>query len=306
MSEIDSKYIDETLNCKKKAQKPVFVKWGAVAACFCLALLGVLLYEAENRYPVKVLPNSTDTSGEIAEVPRWEDMEIYRQYGKITLNEIEYCTNKGEISVEQLGTKISDAIARGWDKYAETDGKAAERYCRATVYEIQSISTQCAVAVQYEGTSTYYAAVNSSYRPETLGQFIEDLDLQNNLVVNWASYDSHKPISGLASIRFEQLDTNKVWDLLLSNIAAINEYNDLDFKMPEEILDICVSIPLLGYENISISIREKGYIITNILSTGKMFCIGEENTKAFVDYVLHECNGYEIIYSSNLSDSIPE
>ena len=31
-------------------------------------------------------------------------------------------------------------------------------------------------------------------------------------------------------------------------------------------------------------IREEGYIITNILSTGKMFRVGEENTKAFVDY----------------------
>ena len=306
MSELDTKYIDEALNYKKKTKKPVWIKWGAIAACFFLVLSGVLLYEAENRYPVKVLPNSTDTSGEIAEIPRWEDMEIYQQYDEITLNEIEYYANRGEISVEQLGTKISDVIARGWDEYAEIDGKDAERYCRATVYEIQSISTQCAVAVQYEGTSTYYAAVNSSYRPETLGQFIEDLDLQNNLIVNWASYDYHKPIGGFASIRFEQLDTNKVWDLLLSNTAAINEYDDLDFEMPEKILDICVSVPLLGYENISISIREGGYIITNIFSTGKMFRVGEENTKAFVDYVLDECDGYEIIYSSNPSDSMPE
>ena len=61
-----------------------------------------------------------------------------------------------------------------------------------------------------------------------------------------------------------------------------------------------------AYENISISIREEGYIITNILSTGKMFRVGEENTKAFVDYVLDECDGYEIVYSSNPSDSIPE
>ena len=83
-----------------------------------------------------------------------------------------------------------------------------------------------------------------------------------------------------------------------------NEYDNLDFEMPKEILDICVSVPLLGYENISISIREEGYIITNILSTGKMFRVGEENTKAFVDYVLDECDGYEIVYSSNPSDSI--
>lgn len=38
MSEIDSKYIDEALNYKKKAKKPVWVKWGAMAACLCLVV----------------------------------------------------------------------------------------------------------------------------------------------------------------------------------------------------------------------------------------------------------------------------
>ena len=33
MSELDTKYIDEALNYKKKVKKPVWVKWGAVAAC---------------------------------------------------------------------------------------------------------------------------------------------------------------------------------------------------------------------------------------------------------------------------------
>lgn len=36
MSELDSKYIEEALNYKKKAQKPVWIKWGAMAACLCL------------------------------------------------------------------------------------------------------------------------------------------------------------------------------------------------------------------------------------------------------------------------------
>ncbi len=54
------------------------------------------------------------------------------------------------------------------------------------------------------------------------------------------------------------------------------------------------------------SIREDGYIITNIFSADKMFCIGEENTKAFVNYVLDECDGYEIIYSSNPNDGVAE
>ena len=38
MSELDSKYIDEALNYKKKAKKPVWVKWGAMAACLCFVI----------------------------------------------------------------------------------------------------------------------------------------------------------------------------------------------------------------------------------------------------------------------------
>ena len=306
MSEIDSKYINEALNYKKKANKSRWIKWGAMAAYLCLLISGASLYHAENRYPVKVLSDSAGYSDEIAELPHWEDMEIYNQYNQIFVDGLEYHANWGEIPTEQIGAKIGDVVASGWDEYAEIAGKDAHRYCNATVYEIQNISSQCAVAVQYDGTNIYHAAVNISYCPETLGQFIEDLDLQNNLIVNWASYDYHKPISGYASIRFECLDTNKVWDLMLSNTAAVNEFDDLDFDLPKEILDICVSVPILGCENISISVREDGYIITNILSTGKMFYVGEGNTKAFVDYVLDECDGYEIIYSSNSGDYTPE
>ena len=42
MRELDSKYIDEALNYKKKAKKPVWVKWGAMAACLCLIVVAII------------------------------------------------------------------------------------------------------------------------------------------------------------------------------------------------------------------------------------------------------------------------
>ena len=163
------------------------------------------------------------------------------------------------------------------------------------------------MAVQYEGSGTYYAAINNSYRPDTLGEFVEDTDLKNTLTVSWASYKYHKPVSGDTEVRFENIDVHKVFDLLLSNTEAVNEYSDLDNEQPEKLLDICVSVPLLGYENISLSVREDGYIITNILSTGKKFFVGEENTQTFVDYVLRECSGYEVLYTLSPDQAgIPE
>lgn len=299
MGEIDGKYLDEAIQYKKKATKFRWVKWGAMAACLCLVLSGVFLYQAENRYPVKELPGAAGKPPETEELPRWEELEIYGQYDKIALGGLEYQAGWGVVPKEQLGAKLGDVTAAGWDNYAERAGEDANRYRGAAVYEIENISVQCAIAVQYEGMDTFYSAVNPSYRPDTLGDFIEDLDLQNTLVINWASYDYHKPIGGLAGIRFENLDPNRVWELLLSNPSAVNEYDDLDPGQPKEILGLSVSVPLLGYENISISIRESGFVMTNILSTGKLFHIGEESTQAFVDYVLRECDGYEIVYKSD-------
>ena len=42
MSELDTKYVDEALNYKKKARKPRWIKWGAVAACLTVMLFTAL------------------------------------------------------------------------------------------------------------------------------------------------------------------------------------------------------------------------------------------------------------------------
>ena len=154
-----------------------------VCVLYCLA--------AENRYPMKeVASTNNGDSAEIYTLPHWEDMEIYNQYPQIIINELEYQANWGEVSASQLGGKFGNITAYGWDEYANTAGEDAARHCSAAIYEIQNISAQCAVAVQYEGTSAYYAAVNNFYHPDTLGEFIEDINLKDTLIVNWASCKS--------------------------------------------------------------------------------------------------------------------
>jgi hypothetical protein len=38
MGELDNKYVDETINYKKKVKKPGWIKWGAMVACLCLVV----------------------------------------------------------------------------------------------------------------------------------------------------------------------------------------------------------------------------------------------------------------------------
>lgn len=51
MGELDSRYVDEAINYKKKAKKPMWIKWGAVAAGFCLVAAGAVVISRQNSLP---------------------------------------------------------------------------------------------------------------------------------------------------------------------------------------------------------------------------------------------------------------
>lgn len=51
MSEVDSKYVDEAISYKKKSKKPIWIKWGAVAACLALVCVAV----------ISLFPNNNDS-----------------------------------------------------------------------------------------------------------------------------------------------------------------------------------------------------------------------------------------------------
>lgn len=64
MSELDSKYVDEAISYKKKAKKPIWVKWGAIAACFAvIAVLGVGVFQNGlfgNKTDIATLDNGNE------------------------------------------------------------------------------------------------------------------------------------------------------------------------------------------------------------------------------------------------------
>lgn len=52
----------------------------------------------------------------------------------------------------------------------------------------------------------------------------------------------------------------------------------------------------MGCKNISISLTDKGYLLTNILGSGKGFYISENKVQAFLDYIKENNDGYQIVY----------
>lgn len=306
VSNINEKYIEEAdaFRVTKRAGKKAWRKWLPVAACLCLVVVGVTtyaLFKMAHPWHVsfeKVTWDDADMQPSIAEIPHWETLPIYRQYHTVEWNGETYSSRSAELSADRIGDFLGDVVATGWDDYAELRGEDGKRQIGAKIYAVTKLSTECIIAVQYDGEDCWYAFENSWYRPDTLGQFVEDLNLREEAVFNTIYYSSYTPTFGdYASVRFENVDNSVIREWLLSEAKAENVYDQSKLhEIPKEILGISTDIPLWGSKNISLSVREGGYIMTNILSTGKLFYIGEEKTQGFVDYVLNECEGHETIY----------
>ena len=73
MSELDSKYIDEALNYKKKAQKPIWAKWGDVAACLGLVIVSTFTI---NRLIGNDSVSQIELASPAADAPHWYE-EVY-------------------------------------------------------------------------------------------------------------------------------------------------------------------------------------------------------------------------------------
>lgn len=265
----------------------------------------------ERRWPVKTIEISSDGKAEqlAAFGTPWEDLEIYHQYAALIFDGRLYITN-GPLTVpsEKLEGEPREITAFSYEGglTAEDIDYTPEHQIPALVSHIQGVSAECAVAVQYEGTGEWYPALNHNYKPQTLGQFIDDLNLRENLTFGTITY-TYWPDGEHAEVHFDSVDSEKIWELLLSHTEAENVCKDLESgefytlfdpgEEPGTILGISVSIPILGEENLALQVQEDGYLWTNLIGmTEKAFLIGEENTQAFVDYVLGECEGYEIRY----------
>ena len=226
---------------------------------------------------------------------RWEEKTISQQFPTVEYNNNDYDSKHGEISIENIGESLGNAVLEGYDTY----NKETHTH-NATLYTIKTISNECAIAVQFEGTSEYYAYTNAYYRPETLGDFINDLNLKETISFGSVWYDDkYTDENGnfhIDDIEFPNVSKNAIWSMLFSDTSLENVFTDNTTGLYPAIISVSVDIPILGYKNISCWLTENGYLCTNILDTGKGFYIGEEKVKEFVDYVINNYEGIKTVY----------
>ena len=153
----------------------------------------------------------------------------------------------------------------------------------AKVYEIKNITPEYAVAVQYEGSNNYYVYRYIWYIPQTIGQLLTDLDLENQLTFLKAHYEGHKPHYE-RSVALAYSDKDKIWNTLFSDKDAEVSRQDIT-KWPSNRkaeLSISCETPLFGRTNFGIRIHENGYISTNIVDGGMGYYIDAEKAQELI------------------------
>lgn len=262
------------------------------------------IYKKILKFPI-VYNISDDTLDDVKNIPdiafmkQWDKLSITEQYSELDFDGVKYSSRKAQISTDMLLDKIGDCTAHGMDMI--DDIKYAKN---AEVYSVKDISSECAIGVKLEGTEERYVYVNSYYRPETLGDFIADLNLKELLSFGTVSYN-YSEIKGKIYIDervdFTDVGEEVIWQRLLGDTKLQNVKSD-DIHYGGATINISVNVDLLGYENIGIWITNDGYMHTNILDSAKVFYIGEEKVSEITNYLLDNCDGERYVYTQEIAD----
>lgn len=314
IGDIDDRYLIEEKNRVKtnnmvNIMKNLKLKY--VLAPICIVFIAVIgIYKSgiftskpdiaiskKDGWIIKEVKTDKTTTSDTAIVPRWNEMSISQQFGEVEYTNNKYSSRIAKISKNNILKNIGNTTLTGYDTYTETTYSK-----KGDLYSIKGIAEKCAIVVKFEGDTDYYVYVNSYYRPKTLGEFIEVLNLKDNIsfgtiYYNYWDKDSEENIN----VEFYDVDNAIIWNKLFSNLNLENIYSDNDIgkytsERFSQSISISVDIPLLGYKNISVSLTDKGYMLTNILDTGKGFYIGEDKVKEFLEYIKENYDGYKIVY----------
>lgn len=240
--------------------------------------------------------DESEVTEDIAVVPHWEELETNQQYNEVEYNNNTYSSRNAKIESKKIEKELGTTALTGYDSYSQNKRKKDGK-----IYSIKDLPEECAIAIQFENDEDFYVYVNSYYKPKTLGELVEDLNLKDTISFGTVYYDYFETNAEgkqeYHNIQFYNVNNNDIWEMLFNDLTLKNTYDDRDLnKYGVAVISVSVDIELLGYKNTYISLTDKGYLETNILDTGKAFYIGEEKVQEFIDYVIDNYDGYKIVY----------
>lgn len=313
IGDVDEKFIDEAAptDFPESAEQPdyteiitrkepLYMKIMPIVAGLAVVgvgiTAGVLIKNIALNPAAQTTPSSYPTCEwsssvqEVVELPHWDELDINGQYTCFEWQGYAYSTAGVGISVENLGEFLGEATASGVDEY--TDEK---HETKVSVYPIDKINEKTALAVRFDNSENCYVYYNQNYVPRTLGDFIDDFNLDENLKISDTATCSTIENLYMTDRKYSDIDTSKLMEILLSGrnvpTESILDYNTfVEGDRFEAALEFAVDIPILGIKNLSLEITKGGFVHTNaFFHTSTLFYLGKDKTDSFVQYVKENC-----------------
>ncbi|WP_295093898.1 hypothetical protein [Ruminococcus sp.] len=211
----------------------------------------------------------TEVTGSEAIIePKWDDRSLPTQFMELKLDGITYSTRDHSIEDDHISNILDTVTMEGHDVYEDKIHRI-----NAEVFSIRGISSNCAVAVKFNGYDSYYTYTNREYSPATLGELVDALDLNNTISFETLSLED---------------DRTFVTDYDKSIMSGLlNNYRDCETKFDSnyhrKLFSVSTSVDMLGISNKSFAVTVDGYITTNIMEQGYAFYIGEDKSREIAD-----------------------
>lgn len=304
LGEIDDRHTIEAAPAAKKARKPVWVKWSAMAACLALVVIvGTMMFNTNDASTVLIggvereYGNSHITGGESAIEWSWEYKTLSEQYTSVMIDGREYVSTGISVDSTLLGETLGIYDVEGYDPYTE------KKYqMQAEVFENSRIATEHIVAVKLG--ENYYTFTNREYNPPTtFGEVLDEYNLESILV-----FDRFSTYDGYTETGYFRLDDDGyIWEVLNDCRDAAFIQDDTWNRSEREYISFTATSGSLGVYKKVFYVSADGYIRTNIFDYAYLFQIGREAAEKILSYVSE--NGMEAVsepYTNTLSGTITD
>ena len=208
---------------------------------------------------------------------RWEDMTDGERYTNLDLDGKTYRMS-GTVT-NYLGEWLADGEAYGfaWDQDNARHG------IPCAVYSLTFSPDHSVVAVQFEGSRDIYRFEREREfdPPKTLGEFMKTRKLSEVLPLTVLYYNDGMSDTEQA---LSSEDSDAVW-AILAGYGDAPFVKDYTYYHNKEDVGFSATSEVLGIRNLSFTMNEEGYIVTNIEQYGYYYYIGGDAAREVIDYV---------------------
>ena len=307
MNEISDEHICEAVNYEAKDKKLSLKKLIPIAACIVFVIVAVIsgksLFEVATPNVTVATIVGGDTDATMQEptmttspvycptLPAWESLNYGNRFNKISYDNCEY--NFAHL------TKSADSIGEYlFSTEVKRDYKIGESYnATAEAYAFDSVSPEAYVSVKFteDESEEYFVYYNADYFPETLEDYLDDIDAQSNLnFIGDTAEHRYETLKGELIKKYYNIDAKahkELFSLLWGKRDSVCYDRNLNDKNSEwVVIETHIMGDLVTFLFCDSGVFDVKAHLYVIYSDNRTYCfdIGEETFRRFIGFLESE------------------